>query len=321
MPIYGVMGPSLTLVASPPHVPGPLHHALHQRLARRNQVRLCPDPLQVFGAEMAVATEDDRREETFVTQERTSIAPLLQDVPTDPDRFVAWFENLRLTGPGQNDHLFPWLAEASTLPQMCWFLGQEAAGEAGFEDLLALTQIKMPQQVKLEMARNYWDEMGRGRATAMHGPMLERLCTALNLHTRTDEIVWESLALGNLMVALAWNRRYAYQSVGALGVIELTAPGRAVHVNQGLRRLGVSAGARQYFAVHSTLDVKHSRSWNREVIRPLVSADPRAGRAIAEGAMMRLQAGARCFEAYRARSCLPDGAHSQPRSTSRFSSS
>ena len=52
---------------------------------------------------------------------------------------------------------------------MLWFLTQEVAGEAGFDDLLAMTQVKMPVTAKLEMARNYWDEMGRGRDTAMHG--------------------------------------------------------------------------------------------------------------------------------------------------------
>ena len=58
---------------------------------------------------------------------------------------------------------------------MKWFLLQEVAGEAGFEDLLAMAQVKMPVPAKLEMARNFWDEMGRGKAKGMHGPMLERL--------------------------------------------------------------------------------------------------------------------------------------------------
>ena len=69
---------------------------------------------------------------------------------------------------------------------MKWFIEQEVAGEAGFDDLLALTQIKMPEQAKLEMARNYWDEMGRGASKGMHGPMLERLARYLELepHSR-----------------------------------------------------------------------------------------------------------------------------------------
>ena len=85
--------------------------------------------------------------------------------------FIDWFEELRETGPGQGDPLFPWIAEVATREEMLWFLTQEVAGEAGFDDLLAITQVKMPVTAKLEMARNYWDEMGRGKDTAMHGPL------------------------------------------------------------------------------------------------------------------------------------------------------
>ena len=182
---------------------------------------------------------------------------------------------------------------------MKWFLLQEIAGEAGFEDLLAMTQVRMPIQAKLEMARNFWDEMGRGRAKGMHGPMLERLAGYFELSPTPETVVPELLALGNTMVALAHHRRYAYHSVGALGVIEMTAPTRAGYVDKGLRRLGIPAKKRHYFALHAVLDVKHSEEWNREVIRSLVAEDPRRARAIGEGAVMRLWHGARSFDRYR----------------------
>ena len=133
----------------------------------------------------------------------------------------------------------------------------------------------------------------------MHGPMLEYLARALNLEPECDSVVPEALALGNLMVAFAMNRRYAYQSIGALGAIELTAPRRAAHVNRGLKRLGFGGDVRRYFALHATLDVKHSEAWNREVLRPLVAERPEVAPAIAEGALLRLTAGARCFARYR----------------------
>jgi hypothetical protein len=277
--------------------------AFHRRLARRNEHRLAPAYEAAGLGDLEGEAEDRRAEEDFISGDRAAVRDWLHDLPSGVDPFVNWFERLRHVGPGQHDPLFPWLAEQSTLPEMRWFLGQEMAGEAGFEDLLALTQLKMPIRVKLEMARNYWDEMGRGRKVGMHGPMLDRLAETLSVRLPMAEIVWESLALGNLMVALAWNRRYAYQAVGALGVIELTAPGRSHHVNAGLRRLGVDLAARKYFAMHATLDIKHSAAWNHEVLRPLVAADARAARAIAEGALMRLRAGERCFAAYRDRLC------------------
>jgi hypothetical protein len=161
------------------------------------------------------------------------------------------------------------------------------------------------------MARNYWDEMGRGHERAMHGGMLATMVEELKLQPRPAQTAWESLALANLMVGLAINRRYAYHSVGALGVIEMTAPGRVSQVNEGLKRLDVSTSARMYFQLHAGLDVQHSQAWNQEVIFPLVEDNPAAGSAIAEGALMRLASGARCFRRYRAHFGL-DGARSGP---------
>jgi hypothetical protein len=246
-------------------------------------------------------TRDALREEElkFVERERAAVAHRARAAPAEPDDFVRWFEDLRDTGPGQGDPLFPWLAQSASLPQMKWFLAQEVAGEAGFDDLVALTQVKMPARAKLELARNYWDEMGRGRPAAMHGPLLSDLARALEVRAEPETTVWEALALANLLVALALDRRYAYHSVGALGVVELTAPGRVAQVDRGLSRLGVPKTARRYFTLHATLDLQHSQAWNREVLRPLVAEEPRAARAIAEGALMRLCAGARCFARYR----------------------
>ena len=274
--------------------------ALHRRLCAFNHTRFDPAlPSAAWKAELDDQLEMLRLEGEFVEAERELVRERALSAPRDPDSFVRWFEALKETGPGQGDPLFPWLAEHAPARSMDWFLEQEVGGEAGFDDLVALTQVKLPTQPKLELARNYWDEMGRGQASGMHGPMLGRLASMLALSLDSRAVVWESLALGNLMIAFAANRRYAYHSVGALGVIELTAPGRAAQVNAGLKRLGISGEARRYFALHATLDVKHSEAWNREVLRPLVAERPDTAPAIAEGALLRLQAGARCFERYR----------------------
>jgi pyrroloquinoline quinone (PQQ) biosynthesis protein C len=141
--------------------------------------------------------------------------------------------------------------------------------------------------------------MGRGNAKGMHGPMLARLVEGLRLEPRIEATAWESLALANAMTAMATRRDYAWHALGALGVIELTAPGRSAAVAAGLKRLGVPAKTRLYFDLHATLDVKHSAAWNAEAIMPAVAEDPERAPAIAEGALIRLSCGARCFERYR----------------------
>ncbi|XHR99023.1 hypothetical protein ACFB49_06170 [Sphingomonas sp. DBB INV C78] len=240
-----------------------------------------------------------RLEGGFLEELRDEIRAEAARAPTDPDGLIAWFENLRHVGPGQGDTLFPWLAEQASRDELRWFFEQEAAGEAGFDDLVAYTQVKLPTAAKLELARNYWDEMGRGNARGMHGPMLDTLVETLAVHPVIENTVWESLALANAMTGMATGRRFAWHSIGALGVIELTAPGRSAMVAQGLRRIGLSDKERRYFDLHAVLDVKHSADWNREALRPLVAEDPGRATAIAEGALMRLTCGARCFDRYR----------------------
>jgi hypothetical protein len=272
----------------------------HRLLSRFNRDRLTPG----LGDEPDGQTQRAHRqalelERQFLACARATIAPMLDNMPRDAEGFVRWFKDLRHRGPGQNDPLFPWLGEHASLEDMRWFLTQEVAGEAGFDDLVAMSQVKMPIRAKLEMARNYWDEMGRGDAKGMHGPMLDRLAAHFDIAPRIENTVPEALALGNMMMALATNRAFAFHSIGALGVIELTAPGRAAHVSHGLDRLGVPKKNSHYFALHAVLDVKHSAAWNAEVLVPLVREDSRRARALAEGALLRLWCGKRCFDRYR----------------------
>lgn len=279
-----------------------LTDSFQRGLAHWNRERLFPgfpsdDWQRIFERDVKM----QRLEVAFLEELRAEVIAEAAAAPTDADGFIAWFEELKATGPGQGDSLFPWLAEQADMDELRWFFEQEAAGEAGFDDLVAMTQVKLPVRPKLELARNYWDEMGHGTFAGMHGPMLDALVETLKVDPVIENTVWESLALANAMTAMASNRRYAWHSVGALGAIELTAPDRSAMVAEGLKRLGFSGKERRYFSVHAVLDIKHSIEWNKEAIRPAVEEDPARATAMAEGALIRLKCGARCFEAYRAR--------------------
>ena len=136
------------------------------------------------------------------------IAPLVADIPAEVDGFIAWFERLKEAGPGQGDPLFPWLADEASTEQMKWFLLAGGRGRGGFRRPAGVHAGQDAGQAKLEMARNFWDEMGRGRK-GHDGPMLDVLLVfRAGADART--VVPESLALGNTMIALARHRRYAF---------------------------------------------------------------------------------------------------------------
>ena len=269
---------------------------LQRALARANAQRLRPRrTVGDFETELERETSIRRMERQFVEEERACVRAQAHSVPQTPGDFLAWFGGVKESQLGQTDALFPWLAEHANQQQMCWFLEQERANETSFGDLVALTQVNMPARPKQELARNYWDEMVRSHATDT-----PRTAVQCPKHARKPEaVVWESLALGNLMVALATARHYAYQSLGALGVAELTAPRSKQFVQAGLRRLGLSVDTPDYYSSNTRFDALHSMAWQREVFEPLISADPTLAPVIAEGALMRLNAALRCFERYR----------------------
>lgn len=273
---------------------------LNRQLAIWNARRLAPtEP----AADWATLLREEARmrwlESAWIESLREDVCAAAAAAPTEPSAFLAWFEELQEHGPGQGDPLFMWLERDATSEEMKWFLTQEAAGEAGFDDLVALTQIKAPTTAKLELARNYWDEMGRGNEGGMHGLMLDNAVRTLGLRPTIKGTIWESLALANTLTAFATVRRYAWHSIGALGVVELTAPGRVAAIAAGMKRLSYPPVVRKYFELHAHLDIHHSQAWNANVLKPLLAEAPERAKFIAEGALMRLTCGARCFDAYR----------------------
>lgn len=279
-----------------PREPVTQTETLHRTLARANAIRLRPRRTAGdFETELERETAIRRMERQFVEEARACVRAQANAVPKDPDGFLDWFVALKESQLGQTDALFPWLAEQATQSQMCWFLDQEQANETSFGDLVALTQVNMPVRPKQELARNYWDEMLRSHATDT--PRAAVHCPKRTIHP--EATVWESLALGNLMVALATNRHYAFQSLGALGVAELTAPRSKQFVQVGLLRLGLAIETPAYYSSNTRFDALHSAAWQREVIEPLIASDSTLAPLIAEGALMRLDFALRCFERYR----------------------
>ena len=112
----------------------PLLGAGTQRaLAKWNRQRLEP---RLPDEDAPVTENRDRRmlqtEGAFLSLLRQQVRAAAALAPTDAKAFVQWFAALEANGPGQEDPLFPWLADQATRDQMRWYLQQEAAGEAGF---------------------------------------------------------------------------------------------------------------------------------------------------------------------------------------------
>jgi len=208
----------------------------------------------------------------WIEAERTVVAGQAREVPRMPDAFAGWFEALGLEAPGRPDPLLAWIAARASLDQVQWFLQQELVTEAGLDVLVALTRLRV----------SLWrlGEWSCGGGPPGHAPRLE---------ISGPDTVWEALAVSNLLVGLASNRRYTWHAVGALAAAELTARGRTGPVERALLRLGVGSAPRA--------DVRADRVCDALV--PLLEEDPDRAPYLAEGALLRLRVGLRSGRRYR----------------------
>lgn len=195
---------------------------------------------------------------------------------------------------------YRWLANEATWPEVVNFLALEGGPDGGFDDLIALCQVGLAGSAKLELAQNFWDEMGDGDPDGVHTTLHQRLVAAIDMPSvpRAEQPVeaLERVALNGL---LATNRWLQPEMLGALGLLELQAGPRCRLVLQGFDRLGAPAAAYPFYAEHAEVDPRHGRDWVDKAIMPTVAAYPPWGPRIVRGAWWRSQLNLAFFEAVR----------------------
>lgn len=197
---------------------------------------------------------------------------------------------------------YRWLAKEADWAELVDFLALEGGPDGGFDDLVALCQIGLSGSAKLELGKNYWDEMGRGDGAGVHTVLHQEMAAAIGMRAvpREDLPVeaLERIALGGL---LATNRWLQPEMLGALGLLELQAGPRCRLVLQGFDRLGAPAAAYPFYVEHAEVDPVHGKDWMDKAIVPTVAQRPEWGPRIVKGAWWRSVTNLRFFEAVRAR--------------------
>ena len=221
----------------------------------------------------------------------------LEDLPPDPAGFAKWYQLAAFGHPLYEHDLYAFLASDATRSQLEWFLKMECAGEAAFDDLVALAQVGTRGEVKMEMASNYWDEMGRGKPQAVHTHLFHQLIKDLSIPAPdAGELPWEVLSGINLMIWSCIHRRNAFRAQGVLGAVELLAPQRCTRVVHGATRLGISKKTVVYYGAHAIIDIGHAEGWLTHVIEAQVRELPEARVGIAEGLLARADASLDYFD-------------------------
>ncbi len=223
--------------------------------------------------------------------------PVLVD-PDDPD--VAERVVAALRALAARDRLpaaYRWMAREASWPEVVDFLALEGGPDAGFDDLVAACQIGLRGRPKLELAVNYWDEMGNGDLAGVHTQLHEDLVAAVGMPrvAREDQPLagLERMALGGMLAANHWLQP---EMLGALGLIELQAGPRCRLVLQAFERLGAPAAARPFYQVHAEVDPRHGRDWVDNAIVPVLAEHPEWAPRIVRGAWWRSLTNRRFFD-------------------------
>jgi hypothetical protein len=183
--------------------------------------------------------------------------------------------------------IYDWLAEEADRAEIVEFLAIEGGPDGGFDDLVAACQIGLDGSAKLELAQNYWDEMGNGSLARVHTELHRKLSRALGLSCPPREAQpIEALERSVLTGLLATNRWLQPELLGALGLLELQAGPRCRRVVTALERIGAGEDALDFYVEHAKVDPRHGRDWVDKAVVPL-EEDPRWATGIVRGARWR----------------------------------
>jgi hypothetical protein len=209
-------------------------------------------------------------------------------LPEDMDEADAVSGMRALAARDRLPDLYKWVAREASWDEVVIFLALEGGPDAGFDDLVAACQVGLTGSAKLELATNYWDEMGNGDINAVHTTLHDRLVAAIEMPhlplSGQPTSALERAALGGLLTTNRWLQP---EAMGALGLIELQAGPRCRLVLKAFDRCDAPAGAYPFYEVHAEVDPRHGNDWLANAVAPLAAEHPDWNRRMLRGALWR----------------------------------
>jgi len=206
-----------------------------------------------------------------------------------PEVFKEWFLQTLAEHPATDHPLYTYLENKADRAGFAFFVIQEQTVDAGFADLIAMTQVGALSGAKLEMAENLWDEVGAGNPKKAHAALFHQARSFLDIvDVEEADLSWAALACGNLFNILAMHRFYHFSSIGCLAATEMAVAKRFERLVRGAERLSLSKHVIEYYLEHVLSDTKHATGWLENVCLPAISSHVEAASDMAKGILLRL---------------------------------
>jgi len=218
--------------------------------------------------------------------------------PKEPAAFLSWLKRV-----AKNHRVYKhpyyreYIRDHATAEDLRKYIIQESVVDGRFDDLLAMMQVGTSGAEKMEIAGNFWDEMGNGNPDEVHTHLFNQIFQVFSIDQEDldRELTAEALLSGNLAVLLCRYRRFHPEAIGFLGMTEWLAPDRFVHVVHAWNRLGLPDVGIVYHKLHITIDSRHAAGWFHNVVVPSATS-VRMREGIARGALWRLNSSARYLD-------------------------
>jgi hypothetical protein len=212
-------------------------------------------------------------------------------LPSAPETFREWF--LALSSDHVQSAFCRYIREEASLQEIALFFLAEELVDSRFDDLVALVQLGSSGASKLVMAENYWDEMGEGDLDRMHTRLFDQSARYMRMHLANGDIDTRELECAEvyenacLTLIYAVHRHLVPRALGAMGLMEHSAPPRFQAMVDACTRLEVPPGVIEYQRIHVDVDEDHGAEWLDHVLVPLVRHSPAALREVSMGVLTR----------------------------------
>lgn len=96
--------------------------------------------------------------------------------PTTPAEYLSWLkQGARGHRVFKHRYYMDFIRHHATAEHLRKYVIQESVVDGRFDDLLALMQVGTAGSAKMEIANNFWDEMGNGKPAEVHTTLFNQL--------------------------------------------------------------------------------------------------------------------------------------------------
>ncbi|MNJ20377.1 hypothetical protein D3C77_147100 [compost metagenome] len=222
-------------------------------------------------------------------------------LPTTKDGFLTWYLMFEKKMNNDINFFIDYLRRRASVEQVAYYICMEEMVDGSFDDLMAVVQLGMPIECKMVAGENYWDEMGNGDFAAVHTTMfrtsskyMRDLLSAAGI--RVDSPPQECLMNGNILLMWAVRREYNIRLIGAMGLVEGSAPVRFSATTAAMERLNLPKEVIAYHKAHISIDTRHSTAWYETVLEHYSGCGKEVVRELSLGVMIRYNVALRYYK-------------------------